>query len=348
MEIQMRKEKSEMMSTLISIIVPIYNVEQYLDRCVESLVSQTYENIEIILVDDGSLDGCPKKCDEWEQKDSRIIVIHKENGGLSDARNTGIEVAQGEFLAFVDSDDYVAKEYIEILYSSLVRTNSDIVTCNYYYSYTSGKIIESSVKMQEGVYSARKFTNFSIHSNFGYDYAWNKLYRKDLFYHLRYKIGKFYEDVFIITDLMEICKKIAIIDSYLYYYTERDDSICGESRGKFTPKIFDLYEGWNYRIASYLRLGWAEEALYSANRSYNQFLEVIKLCYCDNQLNKMNAERIIAILGEMDQTKLVDYRMAYHWRFGKIVSLMVYKNPQNLIVYKKIQNLLRRVHVMKE
>lgn len=114
---------------IVSIIVPIYKVEQYMDECITSIVNQTYSNIEIILVDDGSPDNCPRKCDDWGKADERVVVYHKKNGGLSDARNYGIEVAKGDFIMFVDSDDYIAREMVEKLYSSIIDSDADIVGC---------------------------------------------------------------------------------------------------------------------------------------------------------------------------------------------------------------------------
>ncbi|MBR1540013.1 MAG: glycosyltransferase [Clostridia bacterium] len=117
---------------LISIIVPVYKVEKYLDKCINSIVSQTYKNLEVILVDDGSPDSCGKMCDEWTQKDTRIKVIHKENGGLSDARNFGLDCAKGKYIQFVDSDDYIEKDMIEFLYKNLKENNADISICSNY------------------------------------------------------------------------------------------------------------------------------------------------------------------------------------------------------------------------
>lgn len=116
---------------LISVIVPVYNVEKYLDKCVDSIVNQTYKNLEIILVDDGSPDNCPKMCDNWAKKDKRIKVIHKENGGVSSARNVGIDNAKGEYIGFVDSDDWTEKKYIQKLYEVLIQENADIALCGY-------------------------------------------------------------------------------------------------------------------------------------------------------------------------------------------------------------------------
>ena len=122
-----KKKKKD--SSKISVIIPVYNVEEYLDKCVTSVLNQTYKNLEIILVDDGSPDNCPKMCDEWAKKDKRIKVVHKKNGGLSDARNSGIEVCTGEYIGFVDSDDYIDKQMYKELLKRIESTNSDMVMC---------------------------------------------------------------------------------------------------------------------------------------------------------------------------------------------------------------------------
>lgn len=121
------------MNELISVIVPVYNVEKYSERCIESIINQTYKNLEIILVDDGSPDTCPMICDEYAKKDDRIVVIHKENGGLSDARNAGIEIAKGEYFAFIDSDDYISEEFLSKLYMSLKSNSAFMSICNFDY-----------------------------------------------------------------------------------------------------------------------------------------------------------------------------------------------------------------------
>ena len=132
------------MNSLISVIVPIYNVEKYLDRCVESIINQTYKNLEIILVDDGSPDNCTQMCDDYAKKDSRIRVVHKENGGLSDARNAGMEVATGEYVSFIDSDDYISLDFYETLFQTMIDNDSDIVECSVVKFYENGKFDEYS------------------------------------------------------------------------------------------------------------------------------------------------------------------------------------------------------------
>ena len=128
---------------LVSIVLPVYNVEKYLDRCIESVVGQTYSNLEIILVDDGSPDRCPQKCEEWAKRDKRIKVIHKANSGLGYARNTGIEYASGEYICFFDSDDYVAQDTIEKAYATAKTSNSDMVLFGHYDVDAQGKIMKA-------------------------------------------------------------------------------------------------------------------------------------------------------------------------------------------------------------
>ena len=131
-----------MTKALVSVIVPIFMVEEYLDECIQSIVGQTYSNLEIILVNDGSLDGCPQKCDEWARKDHRIRVIHKPNGGLSSARNAGLDIAKGEYIAFVDSDDYITPDYVEVMYNRLCDDDSVGIVSGMIYRLKDGKITD--------------------------------------------------------------------------------------------------------------------------------------------------------------------------------------------------------------
>ena len=130
------------MEELVTIVVPVYKVEKYIDKCINSILSQTYKNLEIILVDDGSPDDCGKICDRYAKLDTRINVIHKENGGLSDARNAGNDVAKGKFISFIDSDDYIEPEYIEILYKAIKKDETDIAISSHKVIYESGAILE--------------------------------------------------------------------------------------------------------------------------------------------------------------------------------------------------------------
>lgn len=166
---------------LVSIIVPVYNVEAYLDRCLSSIISQTYHNIEVILVDDGSTDQSGELCDQYQKQDSRIRVIHKENGGLSDARNAGIQISGGSYIAFIDSDDYVREEYIGRMMEEAERTDCDVVICGYSKKHASGESFDyialpdtyEGRQIQKNFYDGKPSPEM-------FDVAWNKLYRKTL------------------------------------------------------------------------------------------------------------------------------------------------------------------------
>ena len=223
------------MEKLISVIIPVYKVEQYLDKCVESVVSQTYKNLEIILVDDGSPDNCPAMCDEWAKKDSRIKVIHKKNGGVADARNIGIDNATGDYIAFVDSDDYLDKTMYEKLLICAMKNNSDMTMCRYLEVYDSGKlrkVIEknlfncnssnlASLYVNTGAWveNGELYTN-GIHGN-----IWRVLYKKGIINNTRFYLMTYGEDFCFNLLLSRKKPKIAAIDEFLYFYYQRETSV---------------------------------------------------------------------------------------------------------------------------
>lgn len=217
------------MNELITIVVPIYNVEDYLVRCIESILSQTYRNIEIILVDDESPDNCGEICDYYAKLDERINVIHKKNGGLSDARNVGIETAHGRYITFLDSDDWIHDEYIKMLYSLMIEKKSDIVICNFIK--TSSELGSSP----SGTFTEKKYEYSNIEAMeqlFGEFYlqmvvAWGKLYKIELFKNIRFPVGRIHEDEFTTYKLLFSADKIVFYDKPLLYYWQREDSIIG-------------------------------------------------------------------------------------------------------------------------
>lgn len=231
-----------MNNELISVIIPVYNVEKYLRRCIDSVLAQTYANLEIILVDDGSQDNSGAICDEYKEMDDRIVVIHKENGGLSSARNIGLDVAQGEYIGFIDSDDYIEKDMFEYLHNLLTKSDADISTCGIvdcyanstnYYKKTKGQIVVNRIDAIRHMMEAKIV---SVH-------AVNKLYRKDLFLELRYRENKTTEDGFIIVDLLERTEKVAIGFEPKYYYIHREGSITSR---KISGHLFDVIEAYEY------------------------------------------------------------------------------------------------------
>lgn len=212
----------------ISVIVPIYKVENYLDRCVNSIRNQTYDNLEIILVDDGSPDRCGEMCDAYAKEDNRIKVIHKENGGLSDARNKGIEAATGEYLAFVDSDDWLDLDMMELLYKMVKKHRADIAECSWRNIYkdcvieetkcTAEQIVGANVVALEGMLDWKYFKPI----------ACNKLYHKSVIGDVRFPKGKLHEDEFTVYKYVYAAQKIVYIDVSRYNYDRsRTDSITG-------------------------------------------------------------------------------------------------------------------------
>lgn len=221
------------MSELISVIVPIYNVANYLRKCIESIRNQSYQNLEIILVDDGSPDNCGEICEEYAKLDDRIKVIHKTNGGLSDARNYGIEAATGEYFLFVDSDDYIHIDMIRILYEVLKEKNAQVAVCSYQnvqenevtaynenYRGVLQPLLMTEKQMFDSHYYLEKRVEFIV--------AWNKLYHRSLFEYVRYPKGKVHEDEFTTYKLLYQAQKIVYIEAPLYFYVQRENSIMGQ------------------------------------------------------------------------------------------------------------------------
>lgn len=223
---------------LISVILPIYNVEKYLEKCLKSVINQTYKNLEIILVDDGSKDNSPKICDEYAVKDKRIVVIHKSNGGLSDARNAGIEIAKGKYITLIDSDDYVEEDYVQFLYQLIKENNAEMSICSHTVLYTNGTRIEKETG--EHLVLDPKTTLEKILYDEGIDLsAWAKMYKKELFDNVKYPKGRIFEDAATTYLLIDKCKKIVLGSESKYYYIIRDNSITTKG---FSPKKMQLID----------------------------------------------------------------------------------------------------------
>ena len=212
------------MNLLISVIVPIYNVEKYLSRCLDSILAQTYKNLEIILVNDGSTDGSGKICEEYKQKDSRIVVVHKKNGGLSSARNAGLDIATGSYIGFVDSDDYISLDMYELLIQKMLRKD-DIANIMYVRSYDSGKIVSSCVPhtMDEEISSETYLEELLLH--IGDVSVCSKLFSKELIGNSRFVEGVLNEDLLFIIEIIKRIHSIQFIGSVGYYYFVREKSI---------------------------------------------------------------------------------------------------------------------------
>ena len=225
-----------MKEKLVSVIIPIYNVEKFLKKCVESILNQTYKNLDIILVDVGSTDLSGKMCDAWGQCDERVTVIHKPNGGLSDARNAGLNVARGMYYAFVDSDDYISSDMIEIMVDSAIRNSCEIAVCNMIRFSESGDSFRfyHPVAEEHVLLGERRFQTLSQPS------VCNKLFKAELFDNIRFPKGKYYEDTFVYHELLYRAKNVVLTGSDSYWYLSRDDSIVG--RPQYTVRYFDFIE----------------------------------------------------------------------------------------------------------
>ncbi len=227
----------------ISIIVPVYKVEAYLDRCVNSILNQTFKDFELILVDDGSPDRCPQMCDEWAEKDDRIKVIHKENGGLSSARNVGLKIASGNYIGFVDSDDWIVLDMYEILYSLIIKYDADI-SCgqlkivNDFIPYIKEKNI---IKVNSQNEYAEKY--FKIKSNDTVHYVVNKLYKSYVAKSMIFPEGLINEDVEGFFRALIAAKKVVSTSKVVYFYYKNTDSI---SFKWFSHKQMDLLTVWKH------------------------------------------------------------------------------------------------------
>lgn len=224
----------------ISVVIPVFKVEKYLERCLESIKTQTYPNLQIILVDDGSPDLCSVLCDEWIAKDIRISVIHKHNGGLSDARNYGMELATGEHISFIDSDDYISNDYFEEMLNTLVAENSDIVECSVVKFYENDRFEEYQDDIKVSSFSADEGLSGLIAEEPFHQHVWNKLYRRDLIKDIIFPVGKLNEDEFWTYQVFGNAKKVTKINRTMYYYFQRSTSIMGES---FSLNRLDALEG---------------------------------------------------------------------------------------------------------
>lgn len=209
----------------VSIIVPVYNVEKYIDKCINSILNQTFEDFELILVDDGSTDKSGEICDKYKKQDKRIKVIHKTNGGLSDARNVGIDNSLGEFITFIDSDDYVDEDIIEFLYDNLKKHHCDISICNAREIYTDYVVYQTKEDI-EMVVSGKEAVRYELESKVLPGYSVAKLYEKNkIFKDIRFPIGKLYEDAFIIVKALDLGERVYISTKAKYNYIRRDGSI---------------------------------------------------------------------------------------------------------------------------
>lgn len=276
------------MEKLISVIIPVYNVSRYLKQCVDSVLNQSYRNLEIILVDDGSTDDSGLLCDKYALSDSRIVVIHKENGGLSDARNVGIAAARGDYIGFVDSDDFIHTEMYRVLADAIEDNEADIAMANWQF-FLDGRENDlrddrtGSILAFEGM----ETLEFLIYGAGGYRVSlsvWDRLYRREIVENLFFPKGKCYEDVVWSVKIFYRARKGVYVDKSLYYYRRRDDSIVGVdnknglSRRVVTDEIPQIGEQIQF-LRDVGQEKMADEVTYFL---YEKILRYYTICYYDN------------------------------------------------------------------
>lgn len=311
---------------MISIIVPVYNVEKYLDKCIESITNQTYKDLEIILVDDGSQDKCPEICDNWVKRDNRIKVIHKKNGGVSSARNIGIESADGEYIGFVDSDDYIDQSMYKILLENLLRNGADISVCSSYFVYENGtqkidsKTSDKICNQKEAVELISYTMNNSL---------WNKLFRKESIVKCRFdEEHTFGEDHLFLLQALKNVNKVTFCSRSLYYYVQHKDSITGT---KFSKRSFDqiymkdillefVEKNFPYLSSYYKKLCFTARENICRKILLSDSESAYKDGYYDC-IRYMN-ENYATIKKHLEKREIIEYKMMC---FNKIVYRIVFK-----------------------
>lgn len=225
----------------LSVIVPVYNVEEYLEKCLNSILSQSFTDYELILVNDGSTDASKKICLNFANLDSRIVYLEKENGGLSSARNMGLTYAKGEYISFIDSDDWIEPEMFLGMISDLTLNDADIVICGHYVRSMEGLIIEKENKFFETkIYNGIKAAELVVMDNEIQSFAWNKIYKKKLFNGIKFPVGRLYEDIAVAHEILFNARKVILSEKFYYNYLRREGSICLDPN-KANKRIKDLY-----------------------------------------------------------------------------------------------------------
>ena len=229
---------------LVSIVIPVYNVGAYLSECLESLMNQTYRNIEMVVIDDGSTDDSSVICDQYAEKDSRIRVFHQNNHGMSHARNRGITLARGDYLQFIDSDDWMEINAIETLVHTMQQSQADIVTAGLFADYTDKTVISANKREQITIVKGQEILR-TFYDGVIRDLAWNKLYRIDVFKEIRFPVDRYYEDIAttwkIMKNLSETDGVIVVLPDYLYHYRVRKGSI---SHGRSFKNVTDYWDAY--------------------------------------------------------------------------------------------------------
>ena len=317
---------------VISVVVPVYNVEKYLHRCVDSILAQTFTDFELILVDDGSLDNCGTICDEYAKKVSRIHVIHKENGGLSDARNAGIDWAftnsDSEWITFIDSDDWIHPKYLEALYDAVKHTGCSLSICDFIRTENEKPDVDEK-QINPVFYNSE---DFYCEKNINAVIAVCKLYKKTDFQDIRYPIGKLHEDEFTTYKLLFQYESVAFVDARFYYYFVNPEGI---TQSSWNPKRMAMLDAISEQNQFFRRNGFENAYNYNAERLGKALCGYIKV------LNNSESYRSYKnVLRKQLRDYIREYKNTLNINIKTYPWFYEYAYPYRMAIYWKIKNLI--------
>lgn len=311
-----------MENCLVSVIIPIYRAEKYVERCVDSILCQTYDNIEVILVDDGSPDNCPIICDNYKQIDNRIKVIHQINNGPAVARNNGIKNANGQFIAFVDSDDYVSRDYIKCLVEIAEKYNSEIVSCAY--TTNDGELELNSIPFGIKVFSPEDAIKTLMKEKILYTAPWGKIFKKNVLEDIRFPAELMHEDLAVIYRFFDNSNKIVHLSNKMYYYEENPDSI---TQSCFTNKKLDLFIIMD-DVFSFLSIKYPNLLVYAKHRdtryAISYYKQALSIAPVNNETLQFLRERI--------KPNIICYMFSGYATRSKIYGILVCFAPRLLAI----------------
>lgn len=309
---------------LVSVIIPAYNAEQYVGFCLDTVIAQTHKNLEIIVVDDGSTDNTGKICDEYANKDSRIKVIHQENEGLSSARNAALDIMTGEYIAFIDSDDFISKDYTEKLLNLCIEKSSQIAACHAF------DVEQRAFKEPDKDYTIQTLTSQKLLSNIGvlnsyYDTVISKLFHYSLFSEIAFPVGLIHEDSYVVLNLIEKAKRISFTTEHLYYYYLSPNSIM---RSDFSVKKYDILPAFDRKLAV-LTENNCKNSIYIVYRDYLYTVSgmIGQTKYCKGFSHKFKKEKIKELRKKYRELRKINKDNPYFKGRFKLVSDLLYCFP---------------------
>jgi glycosyltransferase involved in cell wall biosynthesis len=304
----------------VTVILPIYNVDNYLKQSIESVINQSFKNIEVILVDDGSTDDSPTICETYVEVDKRIKVIHKIHRGLSDARNAGIKIASGEWIFFLDADDWLASNAIETLLAYAENNFCDIVQCNFFYSFSKYNATDIDSKLPNMIHCRQGAMKLLVRNDTIKNFAWGKLYKAELVKNHLFDIGKYFEDSYWQYKIIDQCTRFGVVTQPLYYYRQRKQSISGE----FSIRNLDLLYGQLQRL-KFIDIHYPELTTYAFRTLWSTALQA-KLCAkrCSHDIKEAYND----FWGNELVTSYNRYNLKYWSTKDKVAYMLSVKHPK--------------------